>query len=257
MKFLIALWAVALLTINTAHAETITMVADMWCPYNCEPASDKPGFIIEVASRAFAKHNIHIEYKTLPWSRAIEETRAGNYNAIVAASRDDAPDFIFPDVPQSTMRNAFFVKSDSAWRFDGMASLSAISLGTIDDYSYSPELDRYIHINKNNMKKVQIISGDNALDANIKKLMAGRIGAFIEAEYVVQYRINGSELAGKIKEAGLLPATNQDTLFIAFSPANPQSERYAKILSEETDAMRKSGELKEIMTSYGIKNAGL
>lgn len=237
-----------------ARAETITLVADSWCPYNCAPEDEHPGFIIEIAKQAFAKHGIEVQYSVLPWTRAIEETRLGKYTAIVAASRDDAPDFVYPKVPQGWMRNMFYVKKGSTWRYSGIKSLNGISLGTIADYSYNPEIDGYIAKHRGDMKYIQVISGDNALETNVKKLLAGRIGALIEGQYVMDYYLSQHPNAGQMEVAGSLPATDTDNLFVAFSPKGPKAKQYAKILSDEMQAMRKSGELAKILASYNLKD---
>jgi len=43
-------------------------------------------------------------------------------------------------------------------------------------------------------------------------------------------------------------------LFIAFSPKNPKSQEYAKLLSEGTAALRASGELRKILAKYGLSD---
>ncbi len=255
MRCLSAILAVALLIAPVAvRAETITIVADSWCPYNCEPDAERTGFMIEIAKRAFAKHNITVEYSIAPWSRAIEDTRQHKHTAIVGAARDDAPDFVFPAIEQGQMRNMFYVKKGNPWRFTGMDSLQKISLGVIAGYSYNDAIDAYLAAHKNDLKFVQMISGDHALDTNIKKLLLNRIGAFLDGEYVVQHRIAQQNLTDQLEPAGVLPSSESDNLYIAFSPKEPKAKAYAAILTKETNAMRTSGELAEILSAYGIRD---
>lgn len=237
---------------NAARAETIIVVADIWCPYNCEIGAFKPGIMLEIAQKAFAKHHIKIDYRIIPWSRAIEETRKGTYHAIIGAAKEDAPDFIFPQTEQSKLVNTFYVKKGNPWHYGGIGSLDRITLGVIADYSYSEQLDEYIKTNRRELKKVQVISGDDPLKINVRKLLADRIGVLIEAEYVMQYVLQEDNLGAQIEKAGILPETDSNKLYVAFSPKNSQSERYAKILSEETAKMQKNGELSAIMKRYGL-----
>ncbi|NDC56670.1 MAG: hypothetical protein EBZ69_07685, partial [Alphaproteobacteria bacterium] len=104
------------------RAETITLVADEWCPFTCDPASDphKPGFLIDIVKAVFEKKGHVVTYRLLPWTRAINDTREGKYAALVGASQADGPDFIFHRTPLSTMQNAFFVKKDNPWRYTGL-----------------------------------------------------------------------------------------------------------------------------------------
>lgn len=242
----------------SARAETVTLVADGWCPYNCEPTSDRPGFMVEIAKRAFEKHGLTVEYLNLPWARAIEDTRAGKYNAIIGAYYGDAPDFIFPEHPQGVSSFAFFVNKDDSWNYDGLNSLHNRSLGTINEYSYSQNLDAYILEHKNDPARVQILYGDNAIDNNIKKLVMHRVDTIIEDRQAMAYFLSPSEyesVRSSIREAGILPddTDGHGAVFIAFSPQNPNSAKYAKILSDETLSMHRTGELQKIMKSYNLE----
>lgn len=237
-----------------SHAETITIVADQWCPYNCEPNSKNPGFMIEIAQAAFNKHDIDVIYDVMPWERAINNTRDNKFNAIVGAAQEDAPDFVFPSNAQGWISNFFYTKVDNKWQFTGLESLNKISLGVIGGYTYDETLNKYIKQHKNNHKFIQIVYGDKGLEVNIKKLLANRIDAIIEGEYVMQYTLSKNGLTDLIKQSGAIPPSESNKLFIAFSPKNPNSKKYAELLSQEMSAMRASGELKIILDKYNIKD---
>lgn len=234
--------------------EKIVVVADSWCPFNCEPGAEKPGILIEIAQRAFSRHNIALEYKIVPWERALAGTLAGTYNAAVGASPGDEPRLIFPKNQQAVSKMGFFVKVDSPWNFTDLGSLGTISLGAISGYSYGEPVDSYIAQNINNMARVQVVSGDNALDLNIQKLLKGRIGAFIESDAVAKYVLSTHEAKDKIRTAGYLPLSEGSNLFLGFSPKLNSSARYAEILSQETKNMMKSGEMKTILERYGLND---
>ena len=260
MKRLVALGLVmVVICAGNAHAETVTLVADGWCPYNCEPNADKPGFMIEIAREAFGKHNITVEYSNLPWARAITEAREGNFTGIIGAYYGDAPDFIFPSVPQGVSQFSFYVNAGDQWNYNGIDSLAGRSLGVINDYSYSLDLDAYIEKNKADATLIQILSGDNAIDNNVKKLLAKRVDTIIEDRQAMSYYLSPDEYASirtSIRQAGTLPSGDDDNgaIFIAFSPKSPNAKKYADILSAETIEMSKNGALKEILGRYGIED---
>lgn len=258
---LFCLVAAALLAISTKSikvaeaAETIVIAADNWCPYNCDPQkSDRPGFMLEIAKKAFAKHNINVEYTVLPWTEAISQTRTGKYGAIVGAAYSDAPDFIFPDVPQGFVQNVFYVKKGDVWRFKDVDSLKEILLAVIADYAYNTLLNGYIEEQKNNKFRIKIATGDDPLGDNISKLIEGRVGAVVDAQAVMDYYVSKNNLVGQLEEAGRLTPSQQDNIYIAFAPHNPKSASYAKILSDEMKAMRASGELAKILSAYSLKD---
>lgn len=232
--------------------ETVTLVADSWCPYNCDAKSPQPGFVVEIAKQAFGKHGIEVNYTVMPWARAIDSVRSNKYTAIVGASREDAPDFVFPSVEQGWMVNSFYVRKGNPWRYKGVESLGEISLGAAADYAYGEPLDSYIKQRKGEMMRVQLISGDDPLGINLKKLQAGRVGAVIEDKHVMDYYLASKGLKDSVDKAGELPLGEQSAVYIAFSPQNNFSRRYADILAKETDSMRKSGELAAILQKYQV-----
>jgi polar amino acid transport system substrate-binding protein len=262
IKFLQKITIVSILLANAAFAETITLVADYWCPFNCDPNSNKQGVMVEMARNIFAKENINVEYKIMPWKRAISDASNGVYEGVIGALTTDAVGFVFPENEQGVQKNTFYVKDDSDWKFDDsrplIETLSQITLGVIADYSYGEEIDSYIISNKKDSNLVQFASGDNAIAVNIKKLIGSRIKVMVEEDAVMAYYLKShQDEKFPIKSAGSFVNRNigqDDRLFIAFSAANPNSARYAKILSDGMVEIRKSGELMNILNKYGLKD---
>lgn len=241
------------LILCNARADHLVIAADPWCPFNCEPGTDKPGFIIEIAQQVFATKGHTLEYKKLPWARAIQEARDGKLTGIAGAYREDAPDFVFPDHEQAVVVEAIFVLKDRNWSYQGSASLAQMSLGIIKDYAYSAEINEYIEKNQGSPDKIQVADGENALEINLRKLLHGRVDALVESESVFWYSAGQLALAGKFKSAGQVHAGPQKA-YIAFSPAAPEAKKYAQILSEGMDTLRKSGELARILAKYNLQD---
>ncbi len=237
-------------SLNGQAEAPISIRADVWCPYNCEPGA-KPGYMIELADAAFKAANLKIDYQNLNWARAIAETREQKFTAIVGAAKNDAEDFIFPENALGLSRSCFYTKKDSTWSYKNASSLEGITIGVIKDYTYGDEIDNYIKKHEKDSKRVDIVSGDNPLDLNIKKVKAGRIAAFIEDEAVGDYTIAQRKLTGDLKLAGCVKET---PLYIAFGPKNPKSKEYAKILSDHVAKARKDGSLAKLLDSYGLKD---
>ena len=94
-------WGACLLLVVSSFspisADTIIIGADEWCPINCEPGSERPGFLVETARAVFEKAGHNLEYVKMPWSRTLDEVRKGRINGAIGAYFQDAPDFIFPE----------------------------------------------------------------------------------------------------------------------------------------------------------------
>lgn len=240
---------ISLVTVTFSHADTIIIVSDDWCPFNCEPGSEHPGYMVEIARLIFNKSGHTIEYINAPWNRAVDETRKGKYNAVIGAFKGDAPDFVFPENEQGIVGNSFFTKKESVWKYEGVPSLSTVNLGVIDSYDYNTEINDYIKQTPNS-PKVQVMFGKNALELNINKLIKGRIDVVLESDAVFRYKISQMGHQNKIRSAGTLGPPEK--AYIAFSPTTNKSKLYAKILSDGMSELRSSGKLKTVLADYGL-----
>lgn len=231
--------------------EEVTLVADEWCPYNCEPDALQRGFMIEIAETIFGKHGIKVNYKTLPWARAILAVRKGNYSGIVGAGRQEVPDFIFPDRAFGQAEHSFYIHESSPlrWKYEGLNSLKQVKLGAIRGYSYGSLNRRYIAVHRRNRKLVEIVSGETALQQNIDKLLIGRIDVLIEDRAVFHYYLQQHGIQNSFQSRGV---ADTEEVFIAFSPKRANSWKYADILSQGIRLLRSSGELNLILQKYGL-----
>lgn len=236
-----------------AHADTITLRGDVWCPYNCEPSDTaKPGYVIEIAKEVFGKAGHTVDYQTLNWARTLEKVKAGEFTAAIGASKDDARELHFGAQPVGISSNVFAIRSDDSFTFKDMSSLNGKVLGVINGYSYAEDIDNYIKTNKSDLKKVQASSGDDALSVNLKKLVAKRVDLVLEDGNVLADQIATQKLDGKVKLSDT-PLSSVD-IYLAFGASNPKAAEYAALLDKGIEEMRASGKLAEILKKYGIKD---
>lgn len=234
-----------------ANAQLITIAADPWCPYSCKSEDNKEGFLIDLFKEIFESKGYKVKYEIISWSRAINEVRSGNINAIAGAFKTDAPDFIFPTIPQVINENCFFTLTESQWTFKNINDLKSQKIGIIQDYSYDTEIDKIISDSSKHPEiEFDSVSGASSLDLNIKKLQNKRITAFIEEKSVLKYKMSKENL--KLKQSGCLKKYDS---FIAFSPNEKiknDSLKYSKIISEELKLMQKNGKLKKLKEKYNL-----
>ncbi len=239
-----------LLPAFSVQAAVIRLAADSWCPYSCLPENDRPGYVVELADKIFAKAGIKIDYQVLNWSRSILMARQGKIIGIIGATVEEAPDFIFPDEPVGISVNTFWTGADSTWQYAGPQSLDKLQVGVIQDYDYGDELNEYLKTNRNN--NINWVHGRTASEKNIKRLAAGWLDVIIEDEAVFLFQ------AGKLnKRSGFRLADSEvpcsdDYIYIAFSPSEAKAEEYAALLSEGIRNMRASGELAALLARYNL-----
>lgn len=245
---LVAVAFAVLFPVTPARAETITLAADEWCPYNCAPGDPKPGFLVEIVKAIFEPQGFTVDYRIVPWARAIRDTRAGRYSAILGAIRSEAPDFFYPEGTGFRAGTQAFVKAGSPWKFEGPASLDGATVGVILDYSYGDTADAYIAKYRSDTKRVQLATGENALEKNVAKLRQGRVSVLLEDPAVMRYFLDKTDQSDAVAHAGVLENTEA---FIAFGPKEPHAQEHARMLSEGMGRMRASGELARILERYG------
>lgn len=232
-------------------ADTISIRADYWCPYNCNPDSDRPGYIIEAAKLIFSKAGHTIDYKTINWDRTIKEVGLGTFDGAVGAAKSEVPNFVFPQISQGKANLVFTTKADLPWKYKGESSLKGISIGLNAGYAQGDEINALV---KKYPQNFQFAKGENPVRRNLRKLLAGRIQAIFADENVIRYSADKMSISDQIKTAGTVKtlSPNDNILYIAFSPKNPKSAQYAEILSKGWEAIRESGELETILKKYSI-----
>jgi len=248
--------AMVILTPATAFPDTILLKSDAWCPYNCDPDSKLPGYTIEVAKRIFEKAGHELRYEIAPWSRSIKLAKEGDITAIVGVTRNEAPELIFPEQEFGISLLHFYKRKGFPWNFSGVKSLDTVRVGIMGDYEYGAEFDEYFEKNKET-RKVQIIRAKEPLVLNIRKLLRRRIDVIPEDKSVFFNTANSMGVWDKIEVAGSDPIGSKENLdesklYIAFSPKNPKSKEYAKLISDGIEQMRLSGELREILAKYKL-----
>lgn len=258
MKRILAVIFIAIIVIApfSLRAETITVAADEWCPYNCAPDAEKPGYIVEIAKEIFEKNGHSLSYKIMPWEKAIDFANKGYVYAIIGATRREAPGLIFPSIPQGISISHFYVKNENNWHYDGVESLSGKKIGYIEGYSYGSDVDKFISKNANS-GKLRAESGDGAINKLVNMLVERKLDIVMEDRYVMAYELKEDGKVGQIKMAGAVnnrPDPLEDYLYLAFSPKRTKSEEFAKMFAEGLKEMRKSGRLKEILEKYGLED---
>ena len=236
---------------SMAMAETVSIRADQWLPFNGIADSSHPGYMIELAEIILSDHGLAMDYKPMLWLRSVEAVRKGSIDCVVGAFIDDAPDFVFPDESWGYSVDTFYVKNNSTWNYEGIESLRGMQLGVVGGYAYSPELDVYIDNNKSTTK-IHSINTNNALENHIKMLANGRVDVVVEIDVVMEAKLEEMGASDKIRAAGTTQSPGH--LYIACSPAKESSKRYTQLFSEGIQKLRSSGELSVILAKYGLQD---
>ncbi|WP_215782101.1 ABC transporter substrate-binding protein [Paludibacterium sp. B53371] len=238
------LWSVA---VQAAHL-TLTFEADDWMPFNGDGINHN-GYAIDVLKAIFEPKGIAIVFRSTPWARAIGDARTGKCDGVIGAQRSEIAGFVIPQEELGQGRQAFYVRKDSAWRFQSTDSLKQVTLAVIKDYSYSQAINQYV---RDHRDRVYVGVGEQPLQHNLQMLIHRRVDAVVDDETVMQYAIHRAGLTQQVVLAGYDTGTEKN--YIAFSPANPASVTYASMLDEGMRRLRKNGQLRRILARYGLSD---
>lgn len=246
---LLVLFTLSLITgATTARADLITIRSDDWCPYVCDN-KENPGYMVEIVTKIFEKQGHQVDFSLLNWARALQEVRHNKATAVVGALHNDAPDFIFPTKPIGIGQNHIYVRKDSNWIYRGVGSLGNKRFGVINSYAYGGKVDELIRTKKKNFIS---ISGEFPLSQILKMMNSERLDAFIENDFVLRYNLAAAHIPLDTYKAVSVSLANDSNLHIAFSPKNPKSLEYARIITKGLTELRQSGELHRILAKYNL-----
>lgn len=254
IKGVIATLFIIAMVEGRAQAESkLVLGADYWCPFNCVPGADKPGFMIEVAREVFSEIGYDVEYKLMPWKQALDETRNGEIDAIVGAYVGDAPDLVFPETPEGVARVNAFKRFSDHWVFKGPASLMGKKVGIIQSYDYGEALNSYFYSNRNDFRHILVFSGsDSPQNLMFTSLMRGDIDVVFMEESVGYWTLRNLAMTSEIESAGVVQ--ERQSVYIAFSPTNKKSSYFASVLSDGIVKLRRKGKLSQILSKYNLKD---
>jgi polar amino acid transport system substrate-binding protein len=247
MKVVIGLFITSVLI--PVSAETISIRADAWFPMNGKPGGNSEGYMIDMATEIFEAAGHTVDYKQMPWERAVKSVRNGLFDCVVGAYPEDAPDFIFPSVNWGMDSTGYYVTNKSTWQFNGFDSLLNQKVGVIGGYAYGEEFDALVKSRPDVFKGT---SGKDALAKNFKKLMNNRIDVVVESVSVANAKLKEIGLNSKLKMAGTNP--EKAPIYIACSPAKSTSKMYIELIEKGTEELRQTGKLKTILAKYGLED---
>ncbi len=245
--FLFTYFVLTILAPSRANSYEVVIAADEWCPFNCEPNSTMPGYMVEVTRRAFELDNPNhsVTYRILPWQRAISMAKHKSIDGIIGATEKEAEGLHLTTRSLGISDSIFFVQSHSPWRFDDIKNGTdqRVQIGGVKGYDYSTEFDNYA---LNNPKNIFYVYGENPLIMLINLLKKKKINALIEDGPVFWFKLKELGIDSHLfKSAG--STGEPSNVYVAFN-----QKIYADILDKGIAKIRTSGELEKILNKYNL-----
>lgn len=228
--------------------------ADFACPYTCDPDSSEPGALIDLLREIFQPHDITIEYRIIPWPRALTGASAGEIQFIpgVVAGRPGILEIGREDVGGDEV--VMVSRRDSEFQYIEPASLDGLRIGLVAGYSYAnnPVLGDYLASRLAAFKAVMVIHRDNPLESLLAMLANRRIDVFVSSRAIAEHE---SKRLGYRESIVMQRAGPLDRLYIGVAVASG-SDAYVTMLDHGIARLKRSGRLEQIYRRYGLGTAG-
>jgi polar amino acid transport system substrate-binding protein len=230
----------------------VVLEADAWPPFVDVPAPGRrEGYVLELAREAFRDAGRRVEFRAVPWQRAIDRAMSGACDGVIGASTTDGAGLVMPQQEMSRNFPVLLVRKGDPWRYTGPASLAGRRLGAIVGYDYRAEINDYIASHAADPARVQLLSDDTALVQNLRKLVDGRVDTIIDNEASLRWAARQVGAADRVEVAGGIREIRR--LYVAFTP----DDRGRK-LAAEWDAgiarCRVDGTLRRILEVYDMND---
>ncbi|BFM14425.1 hypothetical protein R50073_06080 [Maricurvus nonylphenolicus] len=218
-----------------------------WCPQICRN-KNQPGYIIEIVNTVFAEGPYQLAFYEYPWTRGIMQVRSGELHALLAPTKDEAPNLLFPEREVGVQKMCFFRRAEDHWQFTGTHSLEGLKIGMVNDV-FIREIDQYKNDNRHQFQISSYYDG-SYIKRSLRMLTSGRLDTFIFTYHSTQLEIKKEGLAGRVVSAGCFSETS---LYMAFSPSPDLTDEVSSMMrhfDKRIDAMWRSGEMKAILKRY-------
>jgi polar amino acid transport system substrate-binding protein len=191
-----------------ATTKQVMLATTEYPPYYGELLPDQ-GVITEIIREAFKHAGYEVKIKFLPWKRALEMTRQGEFNALFTAwYREDREQwFGFSDPLPIANEIGFYKRKDCKISYRTIEDLRPYKIGIVRGYSNPAEFD-----------KAKLDTEEVTEDRlNIQKLAVGRIDLALIDKIIGQHIIDTELPESAQKLDWLDPPLKIDDQYLMFS----------------------------------------
>lgn len=241
-KYFIVLFIFLLFPIASL-SNKLMFVTMNYPPYAYESNNKIQGFNIDILNEIFTRMNVKIEYKVVPWARAVKMIQEGDADAIFPFFKTKERE-LFTDYPNhfTTEPIAMFVLKESKIQYSGnLSQLSQYKFGRVRGYSSGKEFDDAV---KNNIVKIDKATHS---ELNLKKFFKKRFDILVDNKYVILDQLKKQNSLDKIEE--LSPLLIDSKAYLGFS----KKRNHAEIIEKFNFFLKEiklDGTYEKIINSY-------
>jgi len=216
-------------------------------PYILNTADGPRGPVVDLVTHSLARMGVTAQISFLPIARGQAELLQGEVDAFFSIKDSPARRrlMLFTPSPLFTQQMVFFVRSQSAFHFDGtLQSMALARVGVVDKTSYGPRLDLAF---KNHL----FASVEPVVDheTNFRKLLLGRVDAIPCSRAVGLYYLSKLGMQGQIESSG--PVIDTVASYLVFTRKQDFSALAARF-DAALKQIKASGEARTIWVHYNM-----
>ncbi|WP_018690600.1 substrate-binding periplasmic protein [Algicola sagamiensis] len=244
MKYIIqiALILCTLFSQNLA-AKKLIAAGDPWPPF-IDPKAENGGIALEIVRAAFQQKGHEIEMKIVPWARALEGVKEGNYDILVATWYTEERDK-FLEYSEHYLSNQikFIKKKGDSFCYKDIPSLDGKIIGTVRGYGYG---DKFLQAK--NFKRSETVT----LVQNIRKLISGRVDLTLEDEVVAKALIKAEDPSALEKIEFCPTPLSKNDLHVTSGYKNKLYKTIITSFNEGLKEIKSNGTFDKVMKKYGL-----
>lgn len=223
--------------------KTVTLATDPFPPFHSPEKADY-GFFAEIVKEAFAIEDYQLNIEFVPWSRAMELGKSGDYDGILGAlySDDRTKSFLYSN-PVFKYNLVLYTRKELATSKEEFKKLNKLKFGKVKNYYYP--------VNEEDLKNYSIIE-TNSIENNLNALINKRIDFIVECENVIDDLLNNKfeKYTDKINK---IEVFEQKDFYILFSKQMKDSEKVSEDFNNGLKKIRNNGTYEKILKKYGLK----
>ncbi|WP_432464562.1 MULTISPECIES: substrate-binding periplasmic protein [unclassified Agarivorans] len=161
----------------------------VWCN-----GAGAQGIDVEIIRELARRTGFTFKIRCYPWARALENVQYGVSDGAFSAFKTETREryAFFSNTPLHVSTFKVFVRKDHQFVFNQLEDLYQRNIGLVRNFTISSTFDQAVQRGQIHVEAVV------NTEQNIKKLIKGRIDAFVENEYVALYTIKQMGLSEQI-----------------------------------------------------------
>jgi polar amino acid transport system substrate-binding protein len=231
-----------------ANGEMITMVGEERFPYTIDSTSEFLNAVVCEAFRTMLPNVLNIDLMSN--EKAYQQALEGVSMAFIGATPQKNPELIFGKEIIGWRGDAFFVKKNDSWEYQGEKSLKGKRVGCVPTENgvdiYSEAITK-----AGGIPAPSTGIGDSV--ATVQALLRGNVSIILDDFNAVETVSKELRVSHQIRFAGFL--NPPEALYIGFSPKIKNAQQLADTWDQGLQKLRASGDLKMILQDRGLNKS--